>query len=196
MPPNPRGWIWLEPVRLWLGVVPDPQLGCDRLACFDAETGAEIGDYKAVSDALEVATAKADAETRRADAETEAREQAEARAQVEVRRAEVEARRADAETKARELAEARSESDAKALAQAEARVLELEQAMRRLGHALRALPTEQHSTITSEGRTRHVLIASRSLPILVRGRRKVQFNRSCLDYANLLCEYAWPMNSG
>jgi colicin import membrane protein len=133
--PNARGWIWLEPVRLWLGVVPDPQLGCDRLACFDPETGAEIGDYKAVSDAHEVATAKANAETRRADAETEAREQAEARAQVEVRRAEVEARRADVETKARELAEARSESDAKALAQAEARVFELEQAMRRLGHA-------------------------------------------------------------
>jgi colicin import membrane protein len=77
--PDARGWIWLDPVGVWLGVVQDPQLGCDRLACFDAETGAEIGDYKAVSDALEAATAKAQAETRRADAEAKGRAQAETR---------------------------------------------------------------------------------------------------------------------
>ena len=41
--PDAWGWIWLEPVGLWLGVVQGPQLGCDRLACFDAETGGRSG---------------------------------------------------------------------------------------------------------------------------------------------------------
>ena len=79
IPPDGRGWIWLDAVGLWLGVVKDPQLGCDRLACFDAQNGAEIGDYKAVNDALEAAmTERARAEAR-ADFEARAREQAEAR---------------------------------------------------------------------------------------------------------------------
>ena len=63
--PDARGWIWLDPLGLWLGVVPDPRLGCDRLACFDGETGEEIGDYEAISQALEAATAaQAQAEAR------------------------------------------------------------------------------------------------------------------------------------
>ena len=117
--PDARGWIWLDPLGLWLGVVQDPRLGCDRLACFDAQTGQEIGDYESISQALAAATARAEAEAgareqaeARAQAESEARTQAEARAQVE-------ARRAEAESDARE--------------QAEARVRELEEAIRRLG---------------------------------------------------------------
>jgi hypothetical protein len=49
-------------------VVQDPRLGCDRLACFNAETGEKIGDYKAISQALAAITAE------RARAEARVRE--------------------------------------------------------------------------------------------------------------------------
>ena len=131
--PDARGRIWLEPLGLWLGVVQDPVLGCDRLACFDGETGEEIGDYQAISQALAAAV--------------DERTQAEARAETEARRAETEARRAEAAAMAREPAEARAQaavraceqaesrarSEAIAREQAEARVRELEEAIRRLG---------------------------------------------------------------
>ncbi len=69
--PDHRGWIWLEPVRLWLGVAQGPRPGFERVACFN-ERGEEIGDYTAVTRALV--------------AEAEARAQAEARAEVEASR--------------------------------------------------------------------------------------------------------------
>src|SRR4051812_23453678 len=47
-----QGRLWLEPVRLWLGLTRDRLGGYERLACFDPETGAEVGDYTAVSSAL------------------------------------------------------------------------------------------------------------------------------------------------
>jgi Uma2 family endonuclease len=129
--PDARGWIWLDPVGFWLGVVRDPQLDCDRLACFDAVTGEEIGDYQAISQALEAATAahaqaearaeaaarRATAAARRATAAARAREQAEARAR--------------AEADARAQAEARARAEAEARAQAEARIRELEEMIRR-----------------------------------------------------------------
>lgn len=87
--PDARGWIWLEPVGVWLGVTVDPRTGCDRLACYD-EQGQELGDYTAVSQALA--------------AEAQARARAEERAEAEARRAEVEAEaRARAEERIREL---------------------------------------------------------------------------------------------
>ena len=46
--PDQRGFIWLAPVRLWLGTTRDPQGGFDRLACFDPDTGQEVGDYTAI----------------------------------------------------------------------------------------------------------------------------------------------------
>jgi colicin import membrane protein len=128
--PDARGWIWLEPLGLWLGVVQDPVLGCDRLACFDAQTGGEIGDYQAISQALEAATAaqaqaeaRAEAEARRAGVEANAREQAEAKAQSEARAREQAEAKAQSEAKAREQAEAKAQSEARAREQAEARVL-------------------------------------------------------------------------
>jgi len=49
-------------------------LGYDRLACFDPATGEEIGDYTAISQALEAeARALADAESRAALAEARIR---------------------------------------------------------------------------------------------------------------------------
>ncbi len=50
--PNEQGRVWLEPVNLWLGQTRDPQGGFMRLACYDPETGAEVGDYTAISRAL------------------------------------------------------------------------------------------------------------------------------------------------
>jgi hypothetical protein len=115
--PDARGWIWLDPLGLWLGVTVDPRTGCDRLACYDQQ-GRELGDYTAVSRALEAeAAARAEAETRaeaearradaaqaRADAEAAARVDAQARADIEARRADIEAEaRARAEERIREL---------------------------------------------------------------------------------------------
>ena len=86
MPVDARGYIWLEPVGLWLGVKRDPVFGCDRLACYDPETGEEVGDYTTLSrelaekkEALAVEMEAREAAERRAAAETEARTQAEAR---------------------------------------------------------------------------------------------------------------------
>ena len=82
--PDSRGWIWLDPLGLWLGVVRDPWLAdCDRLACFEAETGEQIGDYNAISQALAVATAKQAQAEASAQAAVSAREQAEASARAE-----------------------------------------------------------------------------------------------------------------
>ncbi len=103
---NPRGWIWLEPVRLWLGVT-QGRPGFDRVACFD-ERGEEIGDYTAVTRAL------ADEAEARARAEERASAEAEARARAE--------ERASAEAEARARAEERASAEAEALARAEERV--------------------------------------------------------------------------
>jgi len=83
--PDNRGWLWLGPGRLWLGMTRDRRLGYDRLACFDAESGEEIGDYTAVSEAL---TAKKEA---LAQAEHRADMVAEALAQAQARIRELEA---------------------------------------------------------------------------------------------------------
>ena len=85
-PPDDRGRLWLEPVRLWLGTRDN------RVVCYD-EADRELGDYAAVSRALAEAVERAEAESRRAEAES--------------RRAEAESRRAEAETLARHAAEAR-----------------------------------------------------------------------------------------
>jgi colicin import membrane protein len=84
--PDKRGFIWLAPVRLWLGLTRDRLGGFFRLACFDPHTGEELGDYTAISQALAAserhradAEVRAEAEERRANAEARARAEAEAR---------------------------------------------------------------------------------------------------------------------
>jgi colicin import membrane protein len=73
-----RGWLWLEPVGVWLGIRDD------HLQCFD-EAGQPIGDY------ISVDAARAEAETRAA-AEAKARTEAETRANTaEARLRELEA---------------------------------------------------------------------------------------------------------
>jgi Uma2 family endonuclease len=81
-----HGRAWLEPLKLWLAVVVNPETGDDRVALIDPESGSEIGDYTAISRALREALARADA------AEAQARAAAEAQAAAEVRAAEAEAR--------------------------------------------------------------------------------------------------------
>jgi Uma2 family endonuclease len=71
--PNEQGWLWLEPVRVWLGVQQNV------IVCYD-EAGQPLGDYIGLAAALEAeAQARVQAEARAA-AEAQARVQAEARA--------------------------------------------------------------------------------------------------------------------
>lgn len=83
LPPNEHGWLWMEPVRLWIG------LHNHHIECYN-EAGNPIGDY------VQVKAALTEMEARTA-AEAHAREVAEARA------AEAEARASAAETRLREL---------------------------------------------------------------------------------------------
>ncbi len=106
---NERGWAWLEPLGLWLGVKVNPDTGGDRLALFDPETGLEIADYTAIRRARDAADARADAAEDRADAETQARTDAEARADAEAQaRADAETRLRQAEAELRRLRKRRS----------------------------------------------------------------------------------------
>ena len=82
--PDKHGRIWLAPVRLWLGLTRDRLGGFVRLACFDPDTGEELGDYTAISQALAASEhrraeveARAEAELRHAQAEARARAKAE-----------------------------------------------------------------------------------------------------------------------
>jgi colicin import membrane protein len=116
--PNKQGRIWLSAVNLWLGLTRDPLAGYTRVACFDPETGEEVGDYTVVSQALA--------------AETTARAQAEkARAKAEKARARAE-KQAAAEAEARTKAEQHAAAEAEARTKAEARIRELEAAVKRL----------------------------------------------------------------
>ena len=105
-PPDERGRVWLEPVGVWLGLTRNARGGFMRLVCYDPETDQEIGDYRAISRALEEeARARRRAERARRRAERQAL--AETRAREEAERAREEAERArEAEASAREEAEA------------------------------------------------------------------------------------------
>ena len=105
-PADERGRVRLEPVGLWLGVTRDARGGFLRLACYDPETDQEIGDYRAISRALEDERRALEDERRARAAEARARERAERRARSEARaRARAERARDEAE-RAREEAEA------------------------------------------------------------------------------------------
>jgi hypothetical protein len=80
--PDQRGWIWLAPVRLWLGLTRDQVGGFVRLACFDPDTGAEVGDYTAITRELAAEKSRRVAAEARADTEAQARAQAEERVRL------------------------------------------------------------------------------------------------------------------
>jgi colicin import membrane protein len=70
--PNERGWLWLDPVRVWLGIADD------EIVCYN-EVGEPLGDYRALTAALNAEVAARIAAENRAAEEAEARVAAEAR---------------------------------------------------------------------------------------------------------------------
>ncbi len=106
MTPDERGWLWLEPLQLWLAGKGG------RAVCFKPD-GKEIFDYVGVAkdrDSLAARTAQAEAQAAqeaqaRAQAEAQAAQEAQARAQAEAQAAQEAQARADAERKLRELEE-------------------------------------------------------------------------------------------
>jgi Uma2 family endonuclease len=70
--PDERGWLWLEPVQLWLGVRDN------EVYFFDAD-GVQMGDYVEVNAALVAAEERAALAEERATTEAHARAVAEAR---------------------------------------------------------------------------------------------------------------------
>lgn len=63
--PNERGWIWLAPVQVWIGVVDND------IVCYD-RSGQALGDYRALAERLAAETsARSAAETRLRELEAE-----------------------------------------------------------------------------------------------------------------------------
>ena len=108
--PNAEGWLWIEPVNIWLN------LDGENLACYD-ETGNLMQDYVGVS------ARAADEAQARIEAENRAAEEAQARTDAENRAAEETEARIDAENRAAEEAQARTD--------AEERIRQLETELRR-----------------------------------------------------------------
>jgi Uma2 family endonuclease len=111
MVPNEQGWLWLAPLRTWIGVQEH------EVYCFD-EHGRRIGDYAALTSIV------IESEERIAEALAEAKAQAQARMEAEAK--------AQAEAEARAAAEAKARAEAEARAAAETRLRELEEELRRL----------------------------------------------------------------
>ncbi len=122
--PNEHGRIWLDAVGAWLGIVHDAHTGIDRVACFDATSQAEIGDYTAITQAYaREVEAHARSKKRAAQAEADA-------AEARTKATKAEAKAAKAEAKAAK-AEAKAKADAEARALAETRIRELEALVKR-----------------------------------------------------------------
>jgi len=95
--PDERGWLWLEPVGMWMGVRDN------QIECYDA-AGNLIGDYNDIDAARVEAEARAAAEAEaRVEAEARAAAEAEARVEAEARAAAIEARLRDLEAELRRL---------------------------------------------------------------------------------------------
>jgi colicin import membrane protein len=102
--PDQQGRIYLQPVRLSVGITQDPRGGFDRLACYDPETGQELGDYTAVVQALAESQAQTQAVKQQAGAAQRRASAAQRKARAEAQaRVEAEARAAAAEARIREL---------------------------------------------------------------------------------------------
>ena len=137
--PNAEGWLWLAPLKVWIGVQEN------EVYCFDAQ-GWRIGDYAELMTVVIEAEERAAEAWAAAKAEARARLEAEAQARREAERAQREATaraaeaaaRAEAEAQAQREATARAEAEAQARREAaareaaEARLRELEEELRRL----------------------------------------------------------------
>jgi Uma2 family endonuclease len=144
--PDARGWLWLEPLGLWIG------LDNGRVRLFHPD-GTRIGDYHEVAAARRAAEERAasDAQARsaaeeraaaeararsaaeeRAVGDAQARSAAEARAATEAQARSAAEERAQAEAQARQEAEGRAAAEAQARAAAEERLRRAEAELRRL----------------------------------------------------------------
>ncbi|MFN8493962.1 MAG: Uma2 family endonuclease [Caldilineaceae bacterium] len=74
MQPNEKGWLWLEPAQIWIG------LRGDLLECYDRQ-GNRIGDYIEINAAYQAAEARAEEAEQRVQQEAQARAELEARLQ-------------------------------------------------------------------------------------------------------------------
>lgn len=123
VPPNEQGRYYLGPLDLYIGIEED------RPWLYDAPTGLRLPDPVELTQARSEAEARAQEETRaRAEAEaraqhlqTKVQEEARARANAETKAQEEAQACAEAETKAREEAQARAEAETKAQEEARAR---------------------------------------------------------------------------
>jgi hypothetical protein len=137
--PDADGRVHLAIADVWLGI------RRDHVVCYDA-AGREIGDYVTVVRQAAKAEARAKQAAARARQEAAARAEAEARARQEAaareaeaaaraeaeERARQEAAAREAEARARAEAEERAQQEAAARAEAEERLRELENELRRL----------------------------------------------------------------
>ncbi len=114
--PDAKGRIHLQPLNLYVGVTRDPLGGYERVACYDAETGEELGDYTAVVQARA--------------ADREQAQQAKREAQAAKREAQAAKREAQAAKREVQAANRQAAARAKALGTAEARIRELEAQLR------------------------------------------------------------------
>ena len=123
--PDADGRVYLAIADIWLG------LQRDHAVCYDA-AGREIGDYVTVVRQAAKAEARAkQAAARAKEAAARVRREAAARAEAE-ERAQREAAAREAEARARAEAEERAQQEAAARAEAEERLRELENELRRL----------------------------------------------------------------
>jgi Uma2 family endonuclease len=89
------GRIYLEAVRVWLGVTRDLETRILRLACYEPGSDLELGDYVATRRELLAARMLVESEGRRADEERRRADEERRRADEERRRADEERHRAD-----------------------------------------------------------------------------------------------------
>jgi len=107
IPPDENGRIYLKPVNLYVGVTRDRLAGYERLACYDPETGEELGDYTALTQACAAALERAQVATHQATAAKRRATAAKRQAAAAKRQAAAEAKRAATEAHVRAAAEAR-----------------------------------------------------------------------------------------
>jgi hypothetical protein len=127
--PDAQGRLWLEPVRLWLGIETGSE--GDRAVCFDAQNR-KIDDFPGMAQARQEAErAWQQAEQARQQAERDKQQADQARQQAERDKQQAERDKQQAD-QARQQAERDKQQANQARQQAEARVRELEAELRRL----------------------------------------------------------------
>lgn len=97
LPLNDQGWLWVEPANMWLG------FQNNDVQCYD-EAGQPIGNYVEINAALKAESQARSQAEQRAQAEAQARSQAEQHAQAEAQaRSQAEQRAQAAEVQLQEL---------------------------------------------------------------------------------------------